>query len=379
MFEPVHAYPPHAIRSDGVGPYRLGMDMKDVLRDLPEGPHNELLQIGRYANWRIVRSEDANLIVGADSKGQVVFVSVLGADVARTESGVGVGATGAELVAALGPPDDAVDVVRDRRIVEAATLPSVRFVAEARVEVPADQARVIAVLVERPGKTAPPPRAPSLCRTGGPLASQRAETLQVARGKGAAPAEAGQAVIRFGCISAAAPEAIVVAGDDLALVAGEPGKLRRLGTASAPGVDLVGALDIDGDGKDEIVWAAQRRSDVELTLEVHVLRWEAGKLVEALSQKPIVIAVDAAAAAGVTPAQIDLAIEIRAERGALAVGGIYMTRFAGRLRELAPLQTMSLKLDLKRQSGAAGADLPASVDAPPSGANGNGKGNGDAR
>ena len=50
--------------------------------------------------------------------------------------------------------------------------------------------------------------------------------------------------------------------------------------AAVAGAQFVGTLDVDGDGKDDIVWGAQHRSETELALEPHVLRWETGKLVE---------------------------------------------------------------------------------------------------
>src|SRR5688572_7375633 len=56
--EEVRAYPPHAIRSDGVGPYLLDATLSDLLHTMPGGPPIELLQIGRLADWRIVRAEE---------------------------------------------------------------------------------------------------------------------------------------------------------------------------------------------------------------------------------------------------------------------------------------------------------------------------------
>src|SRR5262249_49143853 len=151
---PVHAYPPLSIYPDGVGPYLLGKDMRDVLRALPEGPRLELLQLGRYANWHIVRSEGGSLIIGADVKTQnrVGFVAVLGADVARTTTGLGVGATGAELMKVLGKPEEPGDMVRDRRIVQFADLPGVRFFTDASLDTPPERIKVVAVMIANESK-----------------------------------------------------------------------------------------------------------------------------------------------------------------------------------------------------------------------------------
>src|SRR5262245_18272544 len=63
---PLRAYPPHAIRSDGVGPYLLDQPLVDVLRKLPEGPNLEVLQLGKQANWLVVSAEGGQILVGAE-------------------------------------------------------------------------------------------------------------------------------------------------------------------------------------------------------------------------------------------------------------------------------------------------------------------------
>src|SRR5262249_62108494 len=66
---PVRAYPPHAIRSDGIGPYLLDQPLGDVLRKLPEGLNLEVLQIGRYASWLVVSAETGQILLGAPLQG----------------------------------------------------------------------------------------------------------------------------------------------------------------------------------------------------------------------------------------------------------------------------------------------------------------------
>jgi hypothetical protein len=354
----VHAYPPHAIRADGVGPYLVDAPMAQIVRELPEGPHLELLQVGRYANWRVVRAEGGDVLIGADAKNEVAFISVLRAEVARTTSGVGVGATSAELDKALGPPVERGDEVRDRRIVEFASLPRARFVTDAGPATPPDRAKVVAVVVQRdePRSTG----AASPCRAGGPLAAARADVVAAARAK----TPAAEAVLRFGCITGAAPEAVVLAGGELTVVGGEPGKLRRLAPpVPAPGAELFGLLDVEGDGRDEIVWGAERRTETEEALDLHLVRWDAGHLVEVLAERPVVIGEQTAAVAGVTPADIDLAVTVRAAAGALVVGGYYGARTGGRLRVLAPLSPQTLRLDLKHGGAAPPESRPAFEDA----------------
>src|SRR5262249_30225887 len=171
----VHSYPPHAIRSDGVGPYLVDAPMAQIVRELPEGPHLELLQVGRYANWRVVRAEGGDVLIGADARNEVAFISVLSAEVARTTSGVGVGTRLAELEKALGPPVERPYELRDRRILEFASLPRVRFVTDAGPQAPPEKVKVVAVVVGRDEQK--PAGGGSSCRAGGPLAQARADVI----------------------------------------------------------------------------------------------------------------------------------------------------------------------------------------------------------
>jgi hypothetical protein len=363
---PVRAYPPHAIRDDGVGPYLLGQNMQDALRELPEGPHLELLEVGRYANWRVARAEQGAIIIGADARNQVAFVSVLAAEVARTQAGVGVGATGAELRAALGEaaPEDAAGVVRGRQVFSFAALPAVHFLTSAMPGVRPEEAKVVAVVVSRPAAEAEPvsPRRPSCAA---PPAATWDEILAAARVKPAA--NEVEPPLASGCISAAAPEAVLVAGGELVVVAGEPGRLRRVAALPIVAADLLGVVDLDADGREEIVTAVQRERDREHFVEVRLFRWEAGKLAEVLLPRPFSIDEGAAAAAGVRPGEIDLVVELRAVRSGLEVAGFYTARRNGQLTEVAPLTPVVLKVDPRRGASAGAAEKAAGApDATPS-------------
>ncbi len=332
----VHAYPPHAIRSDGVGPYLLGEQMRQVLRDLPEGPHLELVQVGGYANWRVARAEGGAIVIGAGASNEVTFVSVLRPDVARTSDGFAVGAAVTGLRRAGGA------VLRDRTILEHPALAGVTFLTEAPEGTPLEELRIAGVVVAAAAARRAEGDAGTACAG---LASPDAEVIAAARLRSppAAP------LVRRGCVTGPTGEAFVVGDGELVLVGGEPGKLRRLGAIAVGRVELAGALELDGDRRDEIVLAAQLRSAREHAVEVRVVRWETGKLVEVLNERPFSIGEAAAAAAGVTPEQIDLTVEVRpAGGGALQVGGFYSARRDGVLRELAPLEPVVLRVETRR-------------------------------
>ena len=354
----VHAYPPHAIRNDGVGPYLLGEDLKQVMSELPEGPRLELLQIGRYANWRMARAEDDAIIIGADDENRVEFVSVLAPQVARTSAGVGVGATGAELEAALGPALEQPGLLRDRRIFQHAALPRARFLTQTPIDEPPESATVVGVIVARPDPE-PTDERRAACAAG-PFATTTDDILAAAR-KGSSGSADARRRVAGGCITGAAPEAAVLGAGELVLIGGEGGKLRRLAVVAAADARLFGVLDAGADGREEIILGTQQVVEGEHFVEVRVLRWEGGKLVEALVDRPYALRAGAAAFAGVAPADVDLALEARVVHGELRLGGFYTARGNGKLRGLAPLAPV--KLDVGKR-GPVSEPKPTTPDAP---------------
>lgn len=360
----VHAYPPHAIRADGIGPYVLSQTLSDVLHSLPEGPRVELLQIGSVANWRVVRAEGGQLLLLADAQNQVAAAAVLGADVARTETGQGVGATGAELRKTLGIEIERGDMAYDRRVYEFAKLPGVSFVTHAAVDAPDEKTRVIAVVlgwrdrqITTPGESLPLAQdrrlARATCRVGGALADARPELLAAVRGRTSPRLAEGTQpslpIIRFGCFTTPSPEAVVALPGELAIVGGERGKLRRLGVFAVAAVDFATVIDLDDDGRDEIIVGTQQRSILERAVEITVLRWEGGRLVALATARPFAISAGEAAAVGVTPGDIDLVLEFSRREGGLGIGGLYLARKGGQgasgpLVEVAPLVPTVLRV-----------------------------------
>lgn len=342
---PVRAYPPHAIRSDGIGPYLLDQPLGDVLRKLPEGLNLEVLQIGRYASWLVVSAESGQILVGADVKGPVRFIAVVAPEVARTSAGVGVGATGTKLLAALGRPRRRG--ASDRLVYEMEALPGVRFVTDAPAGAQPDQAHIEAVLVTKPAEE-PPRRA---CAD---------VTLPVDEAIAAARAKGEGATVRFGCFTTASPEALVVQGGEAILVGGEPPRLRRLGAIALSPDAVAWPLDVDGDGRDDIIALETRKNERELSVGVRVVRWDGGHLQELMSARPYVITEAMASAAGTTPLQIELPVEVTPAPGGIAVAGVYLAAGPRGLKQVAPLQPVVLRFDARKP----GAVVPDAGDRP---------------
>ena len=126
----VRPLPPHAIRSDGVGPYRLGEPLNKLAGQLPSGPRIKLYDIQGVVTRQILPAEDDGILIGGELHGRASFVAVVGGEVARTETGIHVGSTRDELEHVLGPFITDPMRARDPRIVVAAGLRNGRFVLE---------------------------------------------------------------------------------------------------------------------------------------------------------------------------------------------------------------------------------------------------------
>ncbi len=113
----VRALPPHAIRPDGVGPYRLGASLGELLDQLPSGPRIAQFDIPNVVHRSVLRAEDDAILIGGEPQGKATFVAVVGGEVARTESGIHVGSTRDELVRSLGAPVDELDRAWDPHVV----------------------------------------------------------------------------------------------------------------------------------------------------------------------------------------------------------------------------------------------------------------------
>jgi hypothetical protein len=329
----VRVYPPHAIRADGIGPYRIGAPLIDVLHTLPEGPRLSIVQVGDYANWQLVRAEAGQLQLGirADTR-TVGFIAVLAQPIAHTAEGLGVGSTGEELTRALGKPRDESHRARDRWSFVFDKQPGVRFLTDARLDEPPATARTVAVLVSEPEEKQS--AEPSACHdvTRIPLDEVAALVSQAA--------DAPPPRLRFGCVTSKEPEVLAWAGGQLHVLGGEPGKLRRLAAVPSAEPALLAALDVDEDGRDEVVVGVRENDGHTLRMRFQVWRWGQGGLESVLETTPFAITEAMALAVGSPLAQVDLVVDAWAKGGELWVSGLYLARTSpdGPVRDVVPLQ-----------------------------------------
>ena len=245
----VRALPPHNIHRNGVGPYELSASFQTALALLPNGPQVELLRADGLFDYRLMRADNDALVLGVDRHNHVAFISVLDPDIARTESGVGVGAGVAELVGALGdvrPVEvSAHGAGRDKSIVTFSALPNIRFVVE--------DAKVVAavVLPAQPDEESQEP-GDNDCQVGS-LREREEEVLEVAE-FGDKPTS-----IHWACLNSDLGEAVVHSELSIKVIGMDSagGPLKLVAKARVPGLDFVAILDT-GAERPELYSVSQR-------------------------------------------------------------------------------------------------------------------------
>lgn len=341
VFEPpageVRAVPPHAIHSKGIGPYLLGANLKSILELLPMGPRVALMEIEGLLDYSLVKAEDDTLLIGVRRPGGVTFVAALDQEVARTEGGVGVGASLTELRESLGAPVPMAREPRDPRILVFDGLPNTRFVI--------DDDRVIAVLVSgdasQPVQTAvtdagaaAPAAAAAGCQARARLEPVHDQVVAAALGSGEV---GGELRVTYGCITGSAgAEALVAAGDRLVVVGGEPGTLRRVTTHSLEGLEFAVPVELEGD-RHGIAAVTRSREGGTYQVTVEVFRLEGGRLNRIAREDVYRLTANAAAWIGARLEDVDLLIELSPNPDGITVGGLYLHRGQGAVRTVAPL------------------------------------------
>jgi hypothetical protein len=354
----VRAVPPHDINSEGVGPYRLGARMREVLNTIPHGPRVEISRIEGLFDYSLVRTEDDTLVVGVRRSTGVAFISVLAEKIGLTEDGVGVGSTSHELTESLGEPLVDDSSARDPRIRTFSSLPQARFLVEGgrvRAVVVAPSTRRVAAKVEVDAGVE------TGCGYG--LRDHDEDVVSAAKLRSGARTE-----VVHGCFASMAGDALVISAPRIVLVVGQPGKLRRVAAAPITGLVFGGAVDIDGDKRHEIAAVSLTSTATEKVVKVTVLRAEGGRLAPLASETVFKLSSSWAAWVGAKLEDTELFIEVEGRGGIVAVGGLYVHRDGNVLRDVLPLSSKPLVVRQKRRPGGAapsGRPPDAGLRAPP--------------
>ncbi len=326
----VRALPPHAIRANSVGPYKLGEKLSDLLEQLPSGPRLALFEVPGLLHRSLIRAEDNAVLIGGEPQGTATFVAVVGADVARTESGIHVGSMRADLVRALGAPVDELERAHDPRLVIPSGLRS------ARVLLAGDRIAAIAIV----GEPTPPPAPP--------------------RDECPRPASTEKAM---GACLTGVGELVEFNENEISLRL--PGVEKPM-VLPVPNVVFAAPLRAP-DGKDELI-VITRSPDPQLrSWSLMAFRFDNGKFTHTIDPAPLYqVSSSNARWIGAEVADIDLYLELTSRGDTIEVGGLLTTARPGSeaMRDVVVISTVSVP---RRHGKSASSEGP-STEPPDAGA-----------
>ena len=301
----VRPLPPHAIRGDGVGPYKLGTSLADVLDQLPSGPRIATLDIPGVVHASILRAEDDAILIGGEPLGKASFVAVVGGEVARTESGLHVGSTRDEVVRSLGAPVDEPDRARDPRVIEPNQLRDARVIL--------DGDRVISIVLVAQDHVAS--TATSTCTR--PTADDH----------------------RIGTCMTPTGELVTADSDEIVVRPVETDK-----PIVRPIKNLVFAAPVRAsDSRDDLVAIARSDDGQQRVWTLYAMRLEGARLVPVADPTPVYqLSAANARWIGAELRDLDLYLEVTSHADTFEVGGLLTTRIGDRLRDVVVISPVSV-------------------------------------
>ncbi len=328
----VRALPPHAIRADGVGPFKLGLTLEQLGSQVLSGGRSAQVDIPNVTHLSVLHAEDDAIQVGGEPLGRASFVAVVAPKIARTESGVQVGSTREELLTALGPATSDLDRVRDPRLVVPMKLRELRAVLDAD--------RVVGLVI---AAAEPAPKIEGCAR---PVETEK----------------------RFGACLTGEPELVAFENDELQIRTADDKKLiDRAKLANAVFVGPVRASD----GRDELVAITRTDDPAARTWSLVTFRFEGGHLLRLPDAPVYQLTATNARWIGSALRDLDLVLEVSNHGEAFEVGGLLTHRTGAQLRDLlvlSPVQVprkraKSATPDPEHETGDAG--VPGAGDAAP--------------
>jgi hypothetical protein len=291
----VRPLPPHLISAAGVGPYRLGDRLSDLLQQLPSGPRIAMFEIPGVLHRSLIRAEEGDSVrIGGEPNGTASSVAVLDPQVARTESGIHVGSTRSELAAA-GPLLDELGRAHDPRMVIPANPRGARMLFE-----DPRQALIAAIVLTT--------EAPQVAPVANQPACSRPRPTDVAFGA---------------CFLGTTGEHVEVDGNYITIRVAESDKV--ISKLEIP-TDVVFAAPLRVEGRDELVIVTRRDEPQTRTWSLLAYRFEGGKLIKTADERLYTLSATNARWIGVELEEIDLYLELAAGRDSFEVGGLLTTK-----------------------------------------------------
>lgn len=310
----VRPLPPHAIRADGVGPYKLGATVAEILDQLPSGPRIASFTIPDIVHRDMLRAEDDAILIGAEPQGKVTFVAVVASEIARTETGITVGSTRDELLRALGPPLDDPDRARDPRVVVPSKMKNARVIL--------DKDRITAFVVTDSDRASGTPSSPP---GSGPAAKQSSDN-------GCTRPATDRDKNLYGVCLTGAGELFRSNRDGIEVFTRDGERL----IATIPVPDLAYAVPLrnPNDGRDDLI-AITRRADSQVeTWSLSAYRLPDGKPVRTLEAVLYPLTAANARWIGSELRDVDLYLELTSRSDSIEVGGLLTTRPDDKIRDV---------------------------------------------
>jgi len=306
----VRALPPYAIRADGVGPFKLGASLSDLNDLLRSGPHLAQIDISHVIRLSVLRAEEAAVLIGGEPQGKASFVAIVGAQAARTESGIHVGSTRAELARELGSPLVELDRARDWRVVVPSQMPELRAVL--------DGDRVVGLVVA--------PRDPAAKDAPEGCARPAVDGSDTGR-------------TRFGACLSGAGDVVSIDGEELAIRTQDDKWLGALTVRDAVFAAPVRAPD----GRDELFVVTRVDEANASTWSIAGYRLDGTRLVHVVESTPVYQLTAANARwIGSDLKDLDLYLDIASRADGIEVGGLLTTHVGGNLRDLLVLSPVQV-------------------------------------
>jgi hypothetical protein len=309
----VRPLPPYAITATEVGPYKLRQRISTLLDKLPSGPRIARFEIPGVLHTSLMRAEDDEVLIGGDATGvgssTTTFVAVLGPEVARTESGVHVGTTRAELERA--PLLQPLDRALDPRLAIPGALPNARLLLER------DRVAAIVILAGR-GSVEP-----------------------LAQDSGCARPPSTKD--RIGACLMGEGELISVEDDEL--VVRSPETDRPLSAPiRVPNLVFAAPLRNVNDGRDELVAVARASESQQRTWAIVVFRFEGRRHQVVVDPLPIYqLTATQTRWIGADLRDLELYLELASRPDGIEVGGLLTTRSdTDKIREVVALAPVTV-------------------------------------
>jgi hypothetical protein len=305
----VRLRPPYAITPTEVGPYKLGQKVTAVLEQLQSGPRILRFEIPSVLRTNVIRAEEGAVLIGGDSTASTVtsvttFVAVLTSDVARSESGIHVGASRQELGALV---DDA-ERAHDPRLLAPIALRGARVIVE--------KDRVAAIVI---GDA--PPHEP----LGGEACARPASTDTA-----------------MGACLTGSGELISVEDDVIAIRA--PDAEKPLASIRVPNLVFAAPLRNAADGRDELVAISRNDEPTARTWTLAAYRFEGKKHVVVIEPTALYQLTSAQTRwIGTDLRDIDLYLELTSVADGIEVGGLLTTATKDKIRDVVVISPRSIE------------------------------------